>query len=356
MHLLGLINDILDLAKAEAGKLACESVPFDLPANLSSIIDLVDSGAKLKGLTIRLEYPPTVRSMVAGDAGRIRQIVLNFVSNAIKFTDRGSVILSVEAPAHTRSDLLRIAVADTGQGLLPELEPHLFQRFVQGDSSNNRNCGGTGLGLAISKWLAEAMGGAVGLRNRPGGGAEFWVDLPLPQASTGIATVPVAATPLSYSKGRRVLIAEDNSVNQRVLVRLLEKRDVHADVTANGMEAIQMWRDFPYDLILMDCRIPEMDGYEATRRIRAQEQGLSHVPIIAATAHVGEGERQRCLASGMDGYLQKPIQPADLDQILLRHLGECSEGLTRAESRSPSPLKIKPSQVPGYVQHFADKE
>lgn len=326
MHLLELINDILDLSKAEAGKLTCDRIPFDLRATLISVIELVEASAKGKGLKLRLKYPTNIRSMVTGDAGRVRQVVLNFASNAIKFTDRGSVVLRVDAPAGAPSDLLRIAVVDTGQGLSPELEPRLFQRFVQGDTSNNRKYGGTGLGLAISKWLAEAMGGTVGLTNPSGGGAEFWVQLPLPEASTAPPALAIAPPAPSFSTaGGRVLIAEDNSVNQKVLVRLLEKREVRADVAANGMEAVDMWRDFPYDLILMDCRMPEMDGYEATRRIRVHEQGRAHVPIVAVTAHVGEGERQRCLASGMDGYLQKPFQQPDLDKVLQQYLGRAAQ-------------------------------
>ncbi len=321
MHLLEMINDILDLSKAEAGKLTCDQAPFDLRANLSSVMDLVDASAKSKGLKLRVDYPEGLRSMVTGDAGRVRQVVLNFVSNAIKFTDRGSVTLRVEVPPGENSNVLRIAVSDTGQGLPLELESRLFQRFEQGNSNNNRKHGGTGLGLAISKWLAEAMGGSVGSLNRPTGGAEFWVDLPLPEASEHVRTASAISAAPSFSKaGRRVLVAEDNSVNQKVLVRLLKKRDVHADIAANGIEAVEMWRDFPYDLILMDCRMPEMDGYEAAQRIRACEQGHAHVPIVAVTAHVGEGERQRCLKSGMDGYLQKPFQPAELDEVLLRHL------------------------------------
>ena len=321
MHLLEMINDILDLSKAEAGKLTCEQAPFDLRANLHSVMELVDASAKSKGLKLRMEYPEQLRWMVSGDAGRVRQVVLNFLSNAIKFTDHGSVTLRVELPPGEPLDRLRIAVCDTGQGLPSELEPRLFERFVQGNSNNNRKYGGTGLGLAISKWLAEAMGGSVGLLNRPGGGAEFWVDLPLSEAPAQPRTIPASGTARPFSKaGRRVLIAEDNSVNQRVLVRLLEKRDVHADIAANGIEAVEMWRDFPYDLILMDCRMPEMDGYEAARRIRACEQGRAHVPIVAVTAHAGECERQRCLTSGMDGYLQKPFQAVELDEVLLRHL------------------------------------
>jgi CheY-like chemotaxis protein len=180
------------------------------------------------------------------------------------------------------------------------------------------------------------MGGSVGAGNSAEGGAEFWVDLPLPEAAPTHTVLP--SQTVFSSVGRRVLVAEDNCVNQKVLVRLLEKREVRVDVAANGLEAVQMWCDFPYDLILMDCRMPEMDGYEAAHKIRAQEQGRTHVPIVAVTAHVGEGERQRCLASGMDGYLQKPFQTPELDDVLRRFLSGPVHRLDRLPTQPTQPM------------------
>jgi signal transduction histidine kinase/ActR/RegA family two-component response regulator len=326
IHLLDLINDILDLSKAEAGKLVCESAPFDLHASLAAVAELMEPSARAKGLALRFEYPDDLRRQVVGDAGRVRQILLNFVSNAVKFTASGSISIRAQTASERERDFLRLTVSDSGPGIAEDLRPVLFGRFVQGDSKTNRKHDGTGLGLAISKWLAEAMGGRIGTENRACGGADFWVDLPLPPATvTQAAVAEPRFAGFIANGGRRVLIAEDNVVNQKVMVRLLEKRGLRADIASNGIEAIEMWRHFPYDLILMDCRMPEMDGYEASRRIRALEPESARVPIVAVTAHTGEAERQLCLSSGMDAYLQKPFQPVELDQVLIRFLDrECA--------------------------------
>jgi CheY-like chemotaxis protein len=253
-----------------------------------------------------------------GNAGRIRQIVLNYVSNAIKFTDEGSVIVrvNVQQQDHERASV-RIEVADTGRGVPPEVQPRLFQKFVQADSSTTRRCGGTGLGLAISKSLAELMGGAVGLTSQPGRGSEFFVELPLALETrcrkdqtcfTADVTSLAAALP---GDDYRILLVEDNAVNQNLAARLLSKAGFRVDVAANGSEAVDMYRTLPYDLILMDCQMPVMDGYEATKLIRSLPTG-AHVPVLAVTAHAGEEQRHRCLSAGMDDVVSKPFRGPDL--------------------------------------------
>ncbi len=320
-HLLELINDLLDLSKLEAGTIRCERAAFDLSAMIGSVADLMDAAAKAKGLELTFEYAPELPCKVWGNAGRVRQIALNFIANAVKFTSSGSVTASVAPAPGSTGEVIRIKVEDTGPGVPADLQPRLFERFAQGDSSANCKYGGTGLGLAISKGLAEAMEGSVGWRNLSEGGAEFWADLPLPAASDTDRDAVKSCTRLELSvAGARVLIAEDNAVNQRILVRLLEKRGVRADLASNGIEAVQMWARFPYDLIFMDCRMPDMDGYEAARRIRALEHGRRRVPIIAVTAHCGPAEGERCRASGMDGRLEKPFHPSLLDETLARFL------------------------------------
>ncbi|MBS1875938.1 MAG: PAS domain S-box protein [Acidobacteria bacterium] len=317
-HLLDLINGILDLSKAEAGKIVCENGPFDLRTAIVSALELVEPAAVGKGLRLALEYPAEIRKMVNGDAGRVRQIVLNFAANAVKFTAEGSVTVRV---SEAGEDRLRISVADTGEGVPDHLRTRLFDPFVQADNNSNRRYGGTGLGLAISRWMAEVMNGSVGCSQTAGDGAEFWLEAPLPAApgEESVVSETKPTVPL-LRRGYRALVVEDNGVNQKVLARLLEKRGLRADVAANGIEAVRMWRDFPYDVVFMDCRMPEMDGYEATRHIRALEHSRKRVPIVAVTAHVGGAERQRCFACGMDGYLQKPFHPSELDEMLVRFL------------------------------------
>ena len=318
MYLLELINDLLDFSRLEAGKLSLEVCPFDLRQSLETVLDLLAPQAASKDLDLLLDYPPNLPVVWSGNAGRIRQIVLNFAGNAVKFTADGSVVVSARA----RAGGIRISVRDTGPGIDEAEQSKLFRKFVQLDGTSTRKHGGTGLGLAISKSLAEAMGGSVGMQSKLGQGAEFWVDLPLtasdllPESfnSSDPDCVPAPRDP--QLKVLRVLVAEDNLVNQKLVVRLLEKRGMRADVAANGNEALAMWKAFPYDLILMDCQMPDLDGYEATRCIRRRGTGNRRVPVIAVTAHASAEERQRCLLAGMDDVLTKPFHSWQLDALL----------------------------------------
>ena len=466
--LLAIINDILDFSKIEAGKLSIEPIPFDLRLAIDEVVELLAARAEEKGLALAFRFQPDLPSRFVADAGRIRQIVVNLAGNAIKFTQRGHVLIDITATA--RADgvtTVRIAVEDTGIGLTPEAKQRMFRKFSQADASTTRKYGGTGLGLAISRQLAELMGGTVGVESESGQGSTFWVVLPLPgdpneppapiagAALTGIRTLivddtevnrrilfeqlthwsmrPAAATSageglrfleeavqagdpfrvaivdylmpgadgesfgravrarpdltdlrliVTTSSGQRgegkrfqdagfdgyfvrpvrqshlkaalgavlasspavrplitrhslvetrapergveskanpepvrkarVLLAEDNVVNQKLAVRMLEKMGCRVDVASNGADAVTMAAQVPYDLILMDCQMPELDGYQATAAIRQREGDTRHSPIVALTANAMAGDREKCLSAGMNDYLSKPVRPEEL--------------------------------------------
>jgi signal transduction histidine kinase/CheY-like chemotaxis protein len=317
--LLNIISDVLDFSKIEAGQMTIAEAPFALQPLVWEILMLFTARARQKNLEFRLNYDPALPEWVLGDAGRIRQIVMNLVSNALKFTDTGSVTIQAEKHHRTYADVhLRISIRDSGIGIPEEQRHRLFAKFTQLDTSAARKYGGTGLGLAISKRLAELMGGSVDFSSRSGTGSTFWFDVTLRIAS---APRPRKVDPVSPALGvrevrPRILVAEDNAVNQRLMVRCLEKLGCEVDVASNGVEALQKWRQSLYNLVLMDCQMPEMDGYEATAQIRSREQGSSRTPIVAITAHAMSGDRERCLQAGMDDYLSKPIDLERLARIV----------------------------------------
>ena len=318
--LLGIVNDILDFSKIEAGRMKIEAVNFDLITHLAEIGDLLNAQICAKGLNYTFEAAVDHR-WVRGDAGRIRQIVLNLLSNAVKFTERGEVTLRVsETPAEAGPRAFSISVADTGIGVAAADLPMLFHKFAQVDSSMSKKHEGTGLGLAISAKLAELMNATLTVSTELGKGATFLLEIPLE-----LSCPPEEAPKSDQSrrgdvskKHRRILLAEDNVVNQKIGTRLLEKCSCRVDLAANGREAVEMAGRFAYDLIFMDCGMPEMDGYEATRAIRASEHNGSHIPIVALTAHAIAGTREDCLASGMNDYVPKPVTLDMLEQALLR--------------------------------------
>ena len=325
--LLQLINDILDLSRIEAGRMTIESAPFALKQALGEVQDLLAARVADRPVRLMMDYPQALPTHFFGDAGRIRQIVLNLAGNAVKFTTKGVVSIVVESESVIDGIArIRISVADTGPGIAAEQVPLLFQRFSQLQARHARI--GTGLGLAISKQLVEAMGGEIGVMSREGEGSTFWFALPLPvvqelpSGNTG-ETDLLALKAVFEGKPVRVLVAEDNVVNQRVAVRMLEKLGVLADVAANGQEAVQMSTKWPYDLILMDCLMPEMDGYQATRAIRGWEGDSRRLPIIAMTADAFAECRDRCLGAGMNGFLAKPVKLTDLASILAKHVAAC---------------------------------
>ena len=450
--LLEILNDILDFSKIEAGKLDLELLPFDLREVVEDALAMAAPKAAAKGLELAYTLAPDLPRTLLGDAGRIRQILVNLVGNAVKFTERGQVLVRVErGPAFLEKAVVAFTVEDSGIGIPEAVLPRLFRSFSQADGSMARRFGGTGLGLAISRQLAEAMGGGISVESTQGVGSQFHFTLCLPpvvsgtllaesklvgrrvalvaapsgarachvtllealglaltlydQASTrgygdaeavildvvslgeeglgeerlaaqggaeggppALLLMPAGKRPLKgchqvmgrplrlaslqegllramglgkaglarSAKGRtqrkgRILVAEDNPVNQKVIVKILERMGLRVDVVANGLEAVEAVARLPYDLVLMDCQMPEMNGFEATAAIRRQEAG-AHLPIVALTAHAMQGEMDRCLQAGMDDYTTKPLRMAELERVLDQYLPDSGP---EAESEIP---------------------
>ncbi len=334
--LLTVINDILDFSKIEAGRLVFESVDFDLRSAIAATVSLLSERAAAKGLTLTWLVAPGVPLWLRGDPHRLRQILLNLLGNAIKFTHQGSVVLNVRLDATSGSHAdLRFSVQDTGIGIEPEVQRHLFQAFSQGDSSTTRRFGGTGLGLAISRRLVEMAGGVIGLESQPGQGSRFWFTMRMEIGSAPASAPPAAdpaaseSTPEPGRKPLRLLVAEDNLINQRVIIGQLGKLGYHADVVNNGREVLDLLEREHYDLILMDCQMPEMDGYRTTEEIRRREGRYEHTVIIALTASAMQGTYERCIAAGMDDYISKPVDVAELAR-LIEHWKEFSTGSIQA--------------------------
>jgi signal transduction histidine kinase/CheY-like chemotaxis protein len=317
--LLGILNDILDVSKIESGRMEIHPEPFDVHEVLENVSVLLAPRAKQQGIGFHVKIAPGVEKYYIGDPVRIRQVLLNLAANAVKFTAKGGVTVSA-APGFGRS--IRFTVEDTGIGIGPAAQATLFQKFTQADASTTRKYGGTGLGLAISKQLVELMGGSVGLSSAEGVGSKFHFDLPLMPVEAGaqaLSAPEIPGAPARNFAGASVLIAEDNAVNQKLLVRMVERRGCVVDVACNGREAVEFALRRGYALILMDCQMPEMDGFEATRRIRA-ELGHRAPPIVAVTAKAMGQDRQSCLDAGMADHLAKPLSTVSVDAILEKWL------------------------------------
>jgi signal transduction histidine kinase/ActR/RegA family two-component response regulator len=309
-QLLAILNDILDLSRCESGKLTLEQVPFDLRAEVSGLIQLYSVIAQQKGVALNLRWSDEAPQRVRGDPTRLRQVLTNLMSNALKFTDAGSVTLIVSSDASSDSRAgMRFIIEDTGVGIAPEILPHLFSPFVQGDGSTTRRYGGTGLGLAICKQLVSLMGGSIDVHSEAGKGSRFVVHVEFELADPLQQIVEPEANRASLPRRLRVLVAEDNPVNQLVAQRLLERHGCLVDVVATGTAAVNRHQTAKYDLILMDCQMPGLDGYEAAHLIRTANHH-ARVPIVALTAQAFPGDRERCLAAGMDDYVSKPINAA----------------------------------------------
>lgn len=319
--LLVILNDVLDMSKIEAGRLELEPAPFDLGALVRGTIDLYAETARSKGIALSARMDETLPPWLHGDGPRIRQILANVVSNAVKFTQDGGVELSVTrqneggaAPGDMVA--LRFCVTDEGIGIPLDKQDQLFGRFNQLDASYSRRFGGTGLGLAISRSLAELMGGRMGFRSQPGEGSSFWMDVVLPVARPAADADRI--TPEAPLPSMRILVAEDNATNRVVARVLLEQLGQRLAFAANGAEAVRAAQAESFDLILMDISMPVMDGMEATRQIRALKGAPARLPILALTAHAGRAEQDACLAAGCDEVLTKPLDPAALRAALHR--------------------------------------
>jgi PAS domain S-box-containing protein len=319
--LLAIINDLLDFSKIEAGRLTVEKIPFHLDELLQDVIALQAPRAQAKGLVLHLDKRIAIPDWLLGDPLRVRQILLNLVDNAIKFTERGQVGIRVESARLPGGEGYRFTVTDTGIGIEQQAQTRIFEAFAQADGSTSRRYGGTGLGLAICRQLAELMGGGLSVESRPGEGSAFHLDLPLAATEPPVTQIE-ATTALPRFHDTRVLVAEDNPVNQKLTRLMLEGLGVEVIQAEDGRAAWERVKAEPLDLVLMDCHMPELDGLQATRAIRAWEdaQGLARLPIIALTANVMPGFEQTCREAGMDGYLVKPLDERGLAMTLAQWL------------------------------------
>ena len=381
--LLALINDILDLSKIEAGKLRLDRTPFYLPQTIQQTASLFALEAQTKGLQFSCCLPPRLPEIAVGDAGRLRQIITNLLGNAVKFTDTGSIGITADLSTESEHGFeIRFLVHDTGVGISEEQQQRIFESFIQGDGSSTRKYGGTGLGLSISKQLVELLGGDIGVDSEPGVGSRFWftakfdrpaegevpVELPVVEAvkpvqapaakieapiapvspppvasaptvpapppmmvpSSPVVNAAPAASPKMAAENCRVLLAEDNEINQRITLRLLQKLGYAADAVVNGKDAVDALEKRNYDLVLMDCQMPSMDGFEATAIVRSREGKSRHTPICALTANAMEGDRERCLAAGMDDYISKPVALDKLQRAVNRWILRVEEPAAEA--------------------------
>ncbi len=336
--LLDIINDILDFSKIDAGKLSLEAIDFDPRALVREATALVTLRAREKGLAFSSTVAEAVPAGLRGDPVRLRQVLLNLLSNAVKFTEVGEVGLRLELAGEDEDGVtIHCEIHDTGVCIAPEVQSSVFDSFTQSDSSTTRRFGGTGLGLTISRRLVAMMDGELGLRSAPGVGSTFWFTVRLGRARAPVrplsGPVLAAAHTLPPLPRARVLVVEDNLVNQRVAAAMLHKLGQEVEVAQHGREAVDRVRQRRPDIVLMDCQMPEMDGFAATRVIRGEERSGLHVPIVAMTAFAMKGDRERCLEAGMDDYIAKPMPLELLAHTLARWLGE-SSGSAPAPARA----------------------
>jgi PAS domain S-box-containing protein len=322
--LMTVIGDILDFSKFESGGLELENIDFSLRQVVAESVEILTSRAKEKGLVLNGNIELNLPEFLVGDPARIKQILLNFLSNAVKFTLQGEVTVIAKLVNQDETGVqLRLSVIDSGIGLTEAVKERLFKPFSQADSSTSRKYGGTGLGLAICKKLVEAMGGEIGVDSIPGKGSTFWIQSrfaigkPTEKNSREADNAGVNVSSISEISRKRLLLAEDNRVNQRVAIHILNKLGYSVDVVENGINAVNAIANNSYDLVLMDCQMPEMDGFQATQAIRQTEIiSQKHIIVIAMTANALDGDRERCLAAGMDDYMTKPINVDRVKEML----------------------------------------
>jgi PAS domain S-box-containing protein len=350
--LLNLINDILEFSKIEAGKIELEETVFDFRQIAEEVVSFLFPKASEKGLFLHLQFSDEIPKKIYSDAGRIRQVLLNLTCNAVKFTETGGVVVEIALSGNAQC---KVSVIDSGMGIPHEKLGQLFREFTQLDSSTTRRFGGTGLGLAISRRLTELLGGEIGVESTPGAGSVFWFTLPLCTAEPDIESLdrdPLdAGTPVSNAavpvdpclSGVRVLVVEDNSANQLFAVYLLNKVGCTVGLAANGREAVAQFSQLPYDVILMDCYMPEMDGFEATKAIRQLGQRGRDIPIIAVTASITKADQEHCKSAGMNDFLPKPWSREGLVRLLrkwARPKRRKSPTSTTPSPTSPQPLVV----------------
>lgn len=358
--LLTIVNDLLDFSELETDTFELEDHHFSLRNTIEEVVDLFAETAAKKKLELTSFISSDVPAQFRGDVSRLRQVLMSLLGNALKFTEAGHVAVHTEVRQHNDDGAeLQFTITDTGIGIPSDRLANLFQAFSQLDPSFTRKHGGTGLGLAISKKIVERMGGTIAAESDPNRGSRFWFTVQLRKATAVPVTVPgdtrsgvASTTTLPVKDLSHILVAEDNPVNQKLIGRLLEKLGYHATVVFNGREAFERAAKHPYAAVLMDCQMPEMDGLTATGEIRAREValGLPHVPIIALTAHIMPGDRERCLAAGMDDYLSKPLNPDKLRATLTQWIAWAQEQATlpqqtlQAEPQPPL-VEVLPSAV-----------
>jgi len=334
-YLLELINNILDFSRLEAGRMEVDTCDFSLPALVDGVMSMFQAQAAGKNLLLTAGIAPDLPKVLNGDPARIRQVLINLLGNALKFTQRGSVTLSVDCIDHGRQ--LRFGVRDTGIGIAPEQQSVIFDSFTQADTSTTRRYGGSGLGLSICKQIVRLLGGDIGVDGSPGLGSHFWFTTPCTPGSSLPAARP--AGDQSVSRSGRILIAEDNTTNQLVAAGMLRLLGCSSGIAKNGVEAVTQWRDGDWDLILMDCAMPEMDGFQATATIRSLEAGSGrHTPIVAMTANTLPADIERCKIAGMDAHLAKPLTLETLSASLEHWLNW---------QPSPAPNSPPPGDEPG---------
>lgn len=349
--LLALVNDLLDVSKIEAGKMELEEIPFELRQLARESVRGSLAAAAAKGLTLDLEIDPETPRGVMGDPLRLRQVLVNLINNAVKFTADGGVSVRIwrePGGGDPEADRLRVSVIDSGPGIPQDKLESIFEKFTQADTSISRKHGGTGLGLAITRSLVELQGGRIWVESMAGEGSVFHVELPCRAASllTRVETTGGEGERLPHGAGSgRILLVEDNPVNQKVVVAMLRKRGYEVDVAADGLSALDAVAMREYALVLMDVQMPGLDGLETTRRIRSDER-FARLPIVAMTAHAMSGDKERCLEAGMNAYLAKPVDQRNL----IRVVGELMTGVAKETGN------VHPAVYPGRVASLTEAE
>jgi len=331
--LMMLINDLLDIDKIESEAVELEHAPFNMVAMLERVISVMSVRAQEKGIELNVHYEAGLYKTFIGDSARIRQILLNLVGNAVKFTDKGSVsVFLANGGKGNGKKALTISVVDTGIGIREDKINHIFRKFTQADPSITRMYGGTGLGLTISKALAEQMGGSITVSSKEGEGSTFVLHLTLPVEASDSSTLPHQENTIYLDKRENasrlpILLVEDYEPNVLVATIILKNFGYRYEVAKNGQHALEKFSSGKYSLILMDVEMPIMDGYESTRLIRESERrrGAEHLPIIAMTAHALKGDREKCIGFGMDDYITKPFNPHDLQAMLIKYMSKVGD-------------------------------